>query len=85
MFRDYDGKVEWVPLILAGLVGTFFCAVLVGVGLGVFGEIQNLRAFDAITACEAKQGVARRKPLTTRITCVPAIQRQDTTTVRISK
>lgn len=85
MFRDYDGKVDWFIAGLAGVLAPLML-VLIGllIGAGIDG-VQEYRSFDARVACEAKQSTPRRQSMSATIICVPAVQRQDTTTVRISK
>lgn len=55
-------------------------AIFVG---GLFDWVQEYRAFDKRTDCTVQRMIPLRKPLTTHVTCAPAIQRQDTTTVQI--
>lgn len=68
-------------------MGCFFGLLLLAlggtVGAGVFDMVQDRRSYDAQVACSAQRMESRRQSFTTRVVCVPAITRQDTTTVRV--
>lgn len=68
---------DWIDWMLGALL------VLAGALLAVSAvEItQDYRSFDGRVACEARRMTPRRQFLSSEVVCVPAIMRNDTTTV----
>lgn len=78
MMIDWEGFFlgTVLTLMLLGLA----CLILFG-GCAI---IQDVRAQQAEIACAARRMDSRHPYFSSKVTCVPPITRQDTTTVRIN-
>jgi hypothetical protein len=65
------------------VMGLLLLAIALVVGALVIDGVQSYRSFDAKVACAQKRMEPRRRDFSARVTCVPAITRQDTTTVNV--
>jgi Sec-independent protein secretion pathway component TatC len=72
---------DFGDLLMQGVLfvlGTFFAVLLV---LIVWDFVSEYRSFDARTACQVQRMVAVRKDFSTKVVCVPALERRDTLTI----
>lgn len=65
-----------IGLLLVGLIGYIVTSLFDD-------TILARRAFDATVACETRRMLPHRKFLSATVVCVPALTRQDTTTVHV--
>jgi hypothetical protein len=61
----------------------FIAGIALVLVAAAFDTAQAYRAFDATAACRVQRMEAVRRPFATDVVCIPAIIRQDTTTVRL--
>ena len=73
-------KGDPTPWCLTGIA----CAIFAITAFPLFDTYHERKAFDAITACEAKRMEARRQVLSSRVVCIPAYRatKSDTLTVQ---
>lgn len=68
-----------VPLLFVAILLFILGAVV----LACIDTVQERRAFARIAACRTAQKEAMRPMLSTRVVCVPALNRRDTTAVQV--